>query len=46
VCETEKMLTPIVDTLGERLYKKKAPLFIQKHYNSVYPILSLLEDTN
>ena len=45
-CETERMLTPIVDKLGEKLYKKKAPMFIQKHYNTVYPILSLIEDLN
>lgn len=44
LCETERMLIPIVDRLGERLYKKRAPMFIQKHYNAVYPLLSLLED--
>ena len=45
-CETERMITPIVDKLGEKLYKKKAPLFIQKHYNAVYPVMSLIEDLN
>jgi uncharacterized protein len=44
ICETERILIPIVDKLGERLYKKNANLFIQKHYNAVYPILSMLED--
>ena len=44
LCETERLLVPIVDKLGDRLYKKKAPMFIQKHYNTVYPILSLLDD--
>jgi uncharacterized protein len=44
LCETERMLIPIADRLGERLYKKRAPMFIQKHYNAVYPLLSLLED--
>ena len=39
---TEK--SPIVDKLGERLYKKNATMFIQKHYNAVYPILSMIED--
>jgi hypothetical protein len=29
---------------GERLYKKRANMFIQKHYNAVYPILSMIED--
>ena len=45
VCETERILFPIVDRMGERLYRKRAPMFIQKHYNAIYPILSLLEDT-
>jgi len=44
LCESERILIPIADQLGERLYKKKAPLFIQKHYNAVYPLLSYLED--
>jgi len=44
VCETERILIPIVDRLGERLYKKGSNMFIQKHYNSVYPILSMMED--
>lgn len=44
ICETERILIPIVDNLGERLFKKKASLFVQKHYNAVYPILSMLED--
>ncbi|MDP4175480.1 MAG: radical SAM protein [Bacteroidota bacterium] len=46
LCETERMLIPIVDRLGGRLYKKRAPMFIQKHFNSAYPLLSLLEDMN
>jgi uncharacterized protein len=44
VCETERMLLPIVDNLGESLYRKRAPAFIQKHYNPAYPLLSLMED--
>jgi uncharacterized protein len=44
VCETEKILISIVDKLGERLYNKRAPMFIQKHYNKAYPYLSVLED--
>ena len=46
VCETERILIPIVDKLGERLYKKSSAMFVQKHYNAVYPILSMLEDMN
>jgi len=44
ICETERILIPIVDNLGERLYKKGSNMFIQKHYNAVYPILSMIED--
>lgn len=44
VCETERILIPLVDKMGERLYKKGAAMFIQKHYNAVYPIISMLED--
>ena len=44
--ETERILIPIADTLGEELYAKKAKMFIQKQYNAAYPILSMLEDEN
>ncbi|NVN94989.1 MAG: radical SAM protein [Bacteroidetes bacterium] len=46
VCETEKILIPIVDKLGERLFKIGSSMFIQKHYNVIYPILSMIEDMN
>ncbi len=44
LCRYEQMLTPIVDRVGEKLYRKRDPLFLHKHYNSAYPVLSLLED--
>jgi len=44
LCETERAIFPIADKLGEQLYARKAPMFIQKHYNAVYPILSLFDD--
>ena len=44
LCETERILLPVVDKLGEDLYRRRAPMFIQKHYNAIYPILSLLDD--
>ena len=44
LCAHERMLLPIADRVGERLYAKKNPLFLQKHYNAAYPVLSLLED--
>lgn len=44
LCETERAIFPIVDRLGGRLFRKRAPMFIQKHYNTAYPLLSLLDD--
>lgn len=44
ICETERIIIPVVDKLGERLYRKGSGMFIQKHYNSIYPILSMIED--
>jgi uncharacterized protein len=44
ICETERILIPIADKLGEKLFKKASPMFIQKHYNAVFPILSMIED--
>lgn len=44
LCEHERMLVPLVDRLGARLYGRRSALFIQKHYNAVYPLLSLIED--
>ena len=43
-CMHEKMLTPIADHVAETLYNKRSPLFIHKHYNKQYPLISLLED--
>lgn len=43
-CAHERILIPIADKLGERLFKKRNALFIQKHYNDLYPVLSLIDD--
>ena len=40
----ERALIPVADKLGQRLYERKAPMFIQKHYNTMYPVLSLIDD--
>jgi uncharacterized protein len=45
LCEHERMLVPIVDRVGKVLYRRRDPLFLHKHYNAAYPVLSLLEDT-
>jgi uncharacterized protein len=44
LCRHEQVLLPIADKLAERLYRKRSELFIQKHYNDYYPILSAIED--
>ncbi|MFL0247679.1 radical SAM protein [Candidatus Clostridium stratigraminis] len=43
-CRHERFLIPIADKLAERLYKKRNALFIQKHYNEMFPIISMIED--
>jgi uncharacterized protein len=43
-CVHEKMLLKIVDGVAEKLYDKRNALFIHKHYNEFYPVLSLIED--
>ncbi len=44
LCRHERMLIPIADRVGETLYQEQNPLFLNKHYNPAYPMLSLLED--
>ncbi|MEK7269494.1 MAG: radical SAM protein [Planctomycetota bacterium] len=44
LCAHERMLLPITDALGARLYKGRSAFFLQKHYNAVFPLLSLIED--
>lgn len=44
VCAHERMLVPLVDELGARLFDRRDPTFLHKHYDDLYPFLSLLED--
>jgi uncharacterized protein len=44
LCESERILIPIADRLGETLFRRRAAQFIQPHYNSSYPLLSWLDD--
>jgi uncharacterized protein len=44
LCAHERVIIPIADKLAARLYKKKNAMFIQKHYNEFYPIVSMVED--
>lgn len=44
LCRHEQMLMPIVDRVGQELYRLRNPLFLHKHYNPAFPVLSLLDD--
>ncbi len=44
LCRYERLLMPIADSVGEKLYRRRDPYFLHKHYNAAYPVLSLLED--
>jgi len=45
LCEHERMLIPIADRLAETLFRRRSGMFLQKHYNDMFPLLSLIEDT-
>jgi len=45
LCAHERILIPIADRLGERLFKQRSALFVQKHYNDYFPLISLAEDS-
>ena len=44
LCEHERLLTPIADWIGEKLWEERAPMFVHKHYNNGFAMLSLIED--
>ena len=44
LCAHERMLIPIADSIAVKLYKKRNGLFIHKHYNNLYPLISMAED--
>ena len=43
-CAHEQIITPIADEAAAKLYRQRNALFIHKHYNQMYPVVSLLED--
>ena len=43
-CVHEQIITPIADYVADTLYSNRNALFIHKHYNDMYPIVSLVED--
>jgi uncharacterized protein len=45
-CAHEQLITPIADYIAEKLYSERSALFIHKHYNELYPVISLAEDKN
>jgi uncharacterized protein len=45
-CAHEQTITPIADYVAETLFKEKNALFLHKHYNELYPVMSLVEDMN
>lgn len=44
LCAHEKMLIETADRIGNILYRRRSSLFVQKHYNPAYPLVSLVED--
>jgi len=44
LCEHERIVFPIADHLANTLYAERNPLFIQRHYNPLFPVMSFLED--
>ncbi|HTS71063.1 MAG TPA: radical SAM protein [Terriglobia bacterium] len=44
LCRYEQMLMPLADHIGRKLYRERNPLFLHKHYNAAYPVLSVIED--
>lgn len=44
LCEYERMMFPIADRLANTLYKERNALFLQRHYDPMFPVMSFLED--
>jgi len=43
-CANERVITPIADHAAETLYNEQNALFIHRHYNDMFPLVSLVED--
>jgi uncharacterized protein len=43
-CAHEQIITPIADRAAEELFRQKSAMFIHKHYNDMYPVISLAEE--
>ncbi|MCC6694373.1 MAG: SPASM domain-containing protein [Candidatus Hydrogenedentes bacterium] len=44
LCRYEQMLMKVADRVGKKLCRERNPLFLHKHYNAAYPVISLIED--
>ncbi|MBW2263349.1 MAG: radical SAM protein [Deltaproteobacteria bacterium] len=44
LCAHERMVTPIADEIGNRLYKRRNRTFLDKFYNAAYPFLCLFKE--
>jgi uncharacterized protein len=44
LCEFERIVTPVADSVAERLYRERSPEFLHKHYNCLYPLLSVFKE--
>lgn len=44
LCANERILMPIADRLAEKLYRERSPIFLQKQYNDMFPMISLVEE--
>ena len=45
LCYSERTLISIADRVAARLYKQRNGIFIHKHYNEFYSLVSLVEDS-
>jgi len=43
-CAHERLITPIADRAAEKLFADGSAMFIHRHYNEMYPVMSLMED--
>jgi uncharacterized protein len=44
LCAHERLALAAADRTAERLFEKGSKIFIQKQYNDMYPLISLIED--
>jgi uncharacterized protein len=44
LCTHERMVTPIADDIGNRLFKQRNKTFLDKFYNAAYPFLCLFKE--